>query len=295
MFKDSLYLGSYMKVLLILLMALSFNATAGLQILEVHDFDFTYLNPEGDGTIGKFKFGVDTGAGSKLIANEKKDPGDFLHDINIKIIGRDIFVESDFSYIVWRSAPRFFTDTYKFISRDLELYFTYSKNALTAKRLQYDFQNAKFKLFDFDAYCSDKQRAGGIAQRLLNNCLFNSHLIMSKFNFNFPKKIIKEVVEASHPQQGQVKGAFKIETVRDFKLNIIKSKFESSFTLDWAIALPASVSGMIIPDIEKQVLTIDIDKIKLGKLNVTKLTLLVLKKANIEGLKIEGTKVTIGF
>ena len=126
--------------LLLLMFLLSSVAFANLQILEVHDMDLTYLSPEGNGKIGKFKFGVDTGAGNK----ETTDPGDFLHDIFIKIVGNDIFLESDFSYVVWRDAPDFFTDAEKIMTRDLELYFTLPRNSLKARRLQYDFMKLNF-------------------------------------------------------------------------------------------------------------------------------------------------------
>lgn len=265
------------------------SAFANLQILEVHDMDLTYLKPEGKGKIGKFKFGVDTGARNKEFNN--KDPGDFLHDITIKIIGDDIFLESDFSYIVWRQAPEFFTDAEKILTRDLELFFTYSRNSLKATRLQYDFTEAKFKLFDLDAFCSDKLRVGGIAQRLLENCLFNSHLILSKLEFNFPKKIVKEVVETTYGD----KDAFFIDTVRNFSLFVEKSVFNANFTVDWVVNLNSTISGKLTPDTDNEKLAVEVDKIMLGKINVTQVTLWILKKANITGLEIDGKTVTINF
>lgn len=275
-----------MKILLLSIM-LTISAFANLQILEVHDMDLTYLKPEGNGKIGKFKFGVDTGANN----GSEKDPGDFLHDILIKIVGNDIFLESDFSYIVWREAPEFFTDAEKILTRDLELYFTFSRNSLKAARLQYDFTEAKFKLFDLDAFCSDKLRVGGIAQRLLENCLFNSHLILSKLEFNFPKEVVQEVVESSHGNEG----VFKIDTVKDFSLFVEKSVFKANFTVDWVVNLNSTVVGKLRPDVDNQKLAVDVDKITLGKINVTKVTLWVLKKANITGLQIDGNTVTINF
>lgn len=275
--------------LLLLLSILSSVAFANLQILEVHDMDLTYLKPQGNGKIGKFKFGVDTGSNNK----KTEDPGDFLHDIFIKIVGNDIFLESDFSYVVWRDAPGFFTDTEKIIARDLELYFTLPRNSLKAKRLQYDFTEAKFQLFDLNALCSDKQRVGGIAQRLLENCLFNSKLKMSKLVFNFPKKVVKEVVEHSHKEIYE--GPFTIDTVRDFDLTVVKSNATATFTVDWAVNLKSSLTGKLTPLIEQKKLKIDVDKIKLGKINVTKLTLWVLSQFKISNLKIEGKTITIGF
>jgi hypothetical protein len=274
--------------LLLLLSILSSIAFANLQILEVHDMDLTYLKPEGNGKIGKFKFGVDTGPNK-----ETEDPGDFLHDIFIKIVGNDIFLESDFSYVVWRDAPGFFTDTEKIITRDLEFYFTLPRNSLKAKRLQYDFSEAKFQLFDLDALCSDKQRVGGIAQRLLENCLFNSHLKMSKLVFNFPKKVVNEVVERSHGELSE--GPFTIDTVRDFDLTVVKSNATATFTVDWAVNLKSTLIAKLTPLIEQNKLKIDVDKIKLGKINVTKLTLWVLSQFKISNLKIEGKTVTISF
>ena len=116
---------------------------------------------------------------------------------------------------------------------------------------------------------------------------------MSKLVFNFPKKVIKEVVERSHKEIYE--GPFTIDTVRDFDLSVVKSTATASFTVDWIVKLKSSITGKLTPLIEQKKLKIDVDKIMLGKINVTQLTLWVLSKINISNLEVEGKTVTIGF
>lgn len=286
-------------VLLLLISLNAFSASGGLEFLEIQDMNLTYIQPSGRGKIGKFKFGVDVGGDRKNYVEKRiTDPGrgdDFLHDIDIKMINGDMFIESDYSYVVWRDAPSIFMNSQKIKMKNLDFFFTLSRNTVTADELIYHFTEAWFDFKKLDVMCSDKLRSGDIAQRLLENCLFNSHIKMDQLVFNFPKKVVRMVLEQTYPEEAPIR--VPVDTIKDFDLTVVKSQVNADFKVRFLTDIKAHFSGKLKPLLDTQKLEINVQKIKLGVVNVTKLTLWILKKVNIHGVAIDtkNKKVTISF
>jgi hypothetical protein len=283
-----------------LLSLFSFNLFAGLEMLQIEKMDFSFLAPEGEGKIKKFKFGVDTRRDPPTHVKSFNGSGegdgngsgrDFLHDINIKIVNKDIYIESDFSYIVWREAPGFFTKSVKIFTRNLDLFFTKKRNTLTADSLYYDFENSKFKIFKLDLGCSDITPGRRIARRLLDNCLLKSHLNLDKFQFDI------QTPELTNFMMEQTNSPVDIsfDTVKNFNFIMNKSEFKAKMKVEFGIAHNLEVSGKLKMDFDKQELYIDVYKIKLGLVNVTKAALFALKKAKIQNMKIHKKRIIIQF
>lgn len=262
---------------------------AGLEILEVKDLDLLFIAPKGEGSIGSFKFGVDTGA-SKSIKQTEPEPGpQFIHDIFVDVNGKDISFESTSNYVIWRDAPNFFTEATKIATEKLDLFLTYKLTKLSAKKLDYDFPERRFSLFDVSAKCEAKSQGRQIPLRLVENCFNTSSLHVRKLIYKNDSNILEQLVKES------VQVEFSIDTIESGHLVMKDERLEAWFYLPQALNTKISLESGFKYHKETKELALAIDNVHVGIISVKKLFFKLLRQQNFESMRIEGETIYISL
>ncbi len=244
-------------------------AFATLDNIQIKNFDFNYVSPEGHGEVEKVSIGI------KL--REETYP--------VEIFRRDqsLDVLSPFVDFQWVNPIEFFHNMKSASARKLNLKVDRKNHFLRGESVKIAGETTEDLAFEnFDLNCSGQSVAVDPAERIKSDCLENMEATISHIELplTFVLAIASELPDVSGESENDV-------PANDFSLSMSQGDFFSHMKIKLGVRAYLKLWGHAQFEQEGKVLAIRMDTIRFGILPVTDLVMGLLSR------QIQNPKVTV--
>jgi hypothetical protein len=303
-----------MKLLILTLLTpfLLMAQNTDLDSLKINNMSINYKHPSGQGKIESFKVGIWIGKPSKKGGKSKRKeivigqefysptrieeikvfkPMEIFDDISIAVVNGGLKIISDGSELFWEDPLHLIKDALGIEVKNFYLSLDPKDISLKSKPLNLSIAKDTFSFEDIYITCGQAKGSRDIGKILMETCTTKIHIESSKISFLLGNNGIKSIVDRLLVKNGH----YPLVSIRDVDL-IMATNFltlKSNLYLTKKNKISFSMEAMVTFNEKAKTFEIIVDKIKLGRINTTKILLSLISKLKEDWLRVDKKAKTI--